>query len=315
MIQLSSDTKSEDLPKHLEKLSQNLEIDALLTSPVFGTGIDVDRLSLMNIMNQPKTTSGYIQASGRVGRREPGLVITWLRARRARDLDHYENFVGYHRKIHNFVEPVTASPFSDESLELGLGPIIVSVLRNARKISSTVIDSEWAHDPDGTSRILRHKNGNSDEVNAVSKILDEIASSDVIPDFRKNLRFKQMIDIQLNKWLTLATEMKNNGDSFIFGERNPTKPVENHVVLGSASHENRGYRNAYKNTRNSMRDTESSAIFYNQTNKVTIRPSQFMTRYGPGSLLPADTCSVTAPSVSDMIGNLNQPHWQFCRNC
>jgi len=311
MIQLSSDTKSEDLPKHLEKLSQNLEIDALLTSPVFGTGIDVDRLSLMNIMNQPKTTSGYIQASGRVGRREPGLVITWLRARRARDLDHYENFVGYHRKIHNFVEPVTASPFSDESLELGLGPIIVSVLRNARKISSTVIDSEWAHDPDGTSRILRHKNGNSDEVNAVSKILDEIASSDVIPDFRKNLRFKQMIDIQLNKWLTLATEMKNNGDSFIFGERNPTKPVENHVVLGSASHENRGYRNAYKNTRNSMRDTESSAIFYNQTNKVTIRPSQFMTRYGPGSLLPADTCSVTAPSVSDMIGNLNQPIGNF----
>ena len=54
-----------------------------------------------------------------------------------------------------------------------------------------------------------------------------------------------------------------------------------------------------------------AAIFYNQTNKVTIRPSQFMTRYGPGSLLPADTCSVTSPSVSDMIANLNQPIGNF----
>ena len=311
MIQLSSDTKSEDLPKHLEKLAQKLEIDALLTSPVFGTGIDVDRLSLMNIMNQPKTTSGYIQASGRVGRSEPGLVITWLRARRARDLDHYENFVGFHRKIHNFVEPVTANPFSDESLELGLGPIIVSILRNASKISSTEINSEWADDPAGTLRILRHKNGDSDEVNAVSKILQEIGSSMFIPDFRKNSRFKQMIDNQLNKWLTLATDMKNNGEPFIYGERNPNKPVENNVVLGSGFHERRGYRSSYKNTRSSMRDTESAAIFYNQTNKVTIRPSQFMTRYGPGSLLPADTCSVTSPSVSDMIANLNQPIGNF----
>ena len=311
MIQLSSDTKSEDLPKHLEKLSQNLEIDALLTSPVFGTGIDIDRLSLMNIMNQPKTTSGYIQASGRVGRREPGLVITWLRARRARDLDHYENFVGYHRKIHNFVEPVTANPFSDESLELGLGPIIVSILRNAKKISSTVIDSEWADDPAGTLRILRHKHGDSDEVNAVSKVLDEIASSLFIPPFRRNSGFKQIIENQLNKWLTLAINMKNDDEPFIYGERNPNKPVENNVVLGSGFHERRGFQSAYNNTRSSMRDTESTAIFYNQTNKVTIRPSQFMTRYGPGSLLPADVCSVTAPSISDMIGNLNQPIGNF----
>jgi len=314
MIQLSSDTKSEDLPKHLEKLGEVLEIDALLTSPVFGTGIDVDRLSLMNIMNQPKTTSGYIQSSGRVGRREPGLVITWLRARRARDLDHYENFIGYHRKIHNFVEPVTANPFSDESLELGLGPIIVSVLRNARKISSTVIDSEWADDPAGTLRIINHKNGDSDEVNAVSKILDEIASSNFIPPFRRNFRFNQIVENQLNEWLTLATKMKDNGDDFIYGERNPNKPVEHNVVLGTGFHERRGYESAYHNTRSSMRDTESSAVFYNQTNKVSIRPSQFMTRYGPGSLLPADMCSITAPSISDMIGNLNQPIGNFAES-
>ena len=63
-----AETKSNELPIHLEDLQKSNYVDALLTSPVFGTGIDVDRLGLMNIMNQPKTTSGYIQATGRVGR-------------------------------------------------------------------------------------------------------------------------------------------------------------------------------------------------------------------------------------------------------
>ena len=106
-ITLSSETSSEDLARSLERLQETSEIDSLQTSPVFGTGIDVDRLGIMGVMNQPKTSSGYIQSTGRVGRTAPGLVITWLRAGRVRDLNHYENFVGYHRAMHRFVEPVT----------------------------------------------------------------------------------------------------------------------------------------------------------------------------------------------------------------
>ena len=311
MIEMSSETKSEDLPKHLARLQKKLAVDALLTSPVFGTGIDVDRLGLMNVMNQPKTTSGYIQSTGRVGRKDPGLVITWLRARRARDLDHYENFVGYHRRIHDFVEPVTANPFSDESLKLGLGPIIVSILRNARKVSSVAIDNQWISDQKGTLRIMTHKNGDSNEINAVEQILAKIASSSTIPQFRLNERFQQITQNEINKWLQLAEEMKNTGRPFIYGERNPVKPVENDVVLGTPFHESRGFDTAFSNTRSSMRDTESSAIFYNQQNKVSIRPSQFMTRYGPGSLLPGNSCSFTAPSVTDMHANLDKPIGNF----
>ena len=317
-VTLSSETLSEELPKHLETLQLSLEkdgiektADALLTSPVFGTGIDVDRLGLMAVMNQPKTTSGYIQATGRVGRREPGLVVDWLRARRARDLDHYENFVGYHRKIHQYVEPVTANPFSHESLKLCLGPVVVAILRNAKNVDSTLISSEWAIDPRGPLRILTNKSGSSNEITSLKNILAEIGKSDDIPIFRRNTSFKQDLDAQLEKWLNLADKMNQNKEKFIYGERNPKRPASCDVVLGSQYHENRGYRAAFHNTRNSMRDTENTAIFYNQTNKVAIRPSQFLTRYGPGSFLPSRGTSLTAPSVSDMVGNLSDPIGNF----
>ena len=311
MIQLSSETLSEDLPKHLEKLQTPLQIDALLTSPVFGTGIDVDRLGLMNIMTQPKTTSGYIQATGRVGRKTPGFVLTWFSARRARDLDHYENFVGYHRKIHSYVEPVTANPFSEESLELGLGPILVSILRNGKKVNGTTISTKWIGDPSGPLQILTNKNGNSPEILAIRGFLNSLASSNLIPEFRRNENFDQMTLVQLNNWLSLVEDLSTKGKEIIYGERNPTKPVDKDVILGSPFHEQRGFAAAFRNTRNSLRDTESTAMFYQQLDKIPIRPSQFVTRYGPGSLLPGDSCSVTSPSISDMITELNKPIGNF----
>ena len=310
IIHLSSETKSEDLPKHLERLQKPLELDALLTSPVFGTGIDVDRLGLMNIMTQPKTTSGYIQATGRVGRKKPGLILTWFSSRRARDLDHFENFIGYHRKIHSHVEPITANPFSEESLDLSLGPIIVSILRNGKKINGTPISSEWIGSS-GPLKIRSNKYGSSPEIQAIREFLNSVATNPVIPPYRRNDNFDDITGIQLNNWLSLAEDLFSKGEELIYGERNPTRPVEKHVVLGSPFHEQRGYHSAFRNTRNSLRDTESTSMFKLQLDKIAIRPSQFVTRYGPGSLLPGDSCSVTSPSVTDMISELNRPVGNF----
>ena len=324
-VTLSSETKSEDLPRHLKSLQIGLTKnddgtindsntpDALLTSPVFGTGIDVDRLGLMTIMNQPKTTSGYIQASGRVGRKELGLVIAWLRARRARDLDHYENFLGYHRKIHSFVEPVTANPFSRETLELCLGPILVSILRNAKNVNSIPISSKWVTNPHGSFQILENKHGSSMDLESVKNILIEIGKSDHIPKFRRNPAFKMELISQITKWYNLAKDMKkqNKENLFPYGQTNPNKPASTDVVLGSPFHELRGKEAAFSNTKNSLRETESTAIFYSQLNTTAIRPSQFLTRYGPGSLLPTTGSSIVSPSISSMIVDLEKPIGNF----
>ena len=62
--------------------------------------VDVDRLGMMLINGQPKSTlDEYIQASGRIGRKFPGLIITSYNFLKPRDLSHYENFLYYHSII------------------------------------------------------------------------------------------------------------------------------------------------------------------------------------------------------------------------
>lgn len=304
-IQLSSETKPDDLTKYLEQLQEKSLIDSLQTSPVFGTGIDVDRLGIMQIMNQPKTNSGYIQSSGRVGRSNPGLVISWLRAGRARDLNHYENFVGYHRMLHKFVEPVTASPFSDEAMRLCLGPIMVSILLNARTVSGITISNHWVSS-DGPDRMRQHNN--DEDVLAIRNALSEIASSPFIAEFRRMPieRFRHLFDELKGLWHQIAEDLVDNKTrSFVYHERRPNTIPEQNVVLGTPNHKDLGLDFVYDDTPNSLRQTESSSTFYGLKNDVTqIRPSQFTTRYGPGTLVSGKKSTWIIPPIQDLVSNL-----------
>ena len=304
-IQLSSATKSEELPNHLERLKERFEVDSLQTSPVFGTGIDIDRLGIMEVMNQPKTNSGYIQSSGRVGRTRPGLVINWLRAGRARDLSHYENFIGYHRMLHRFVEPVTASPFSRKAIELCLGPVLVSILRNARVVDGVPVNSLWIGSK-GPERMAEHNN--DPEVNASGEALKNIASSKSIAEFRRMPpeQFEHTFNELKSRWHETAKNMQEEQSKiFEYAERRPHVSPSKNVVLGSPNHADLGLDYVYGNVPNSLRQTESTATFYgSKTDMIQIRPSQFITRYGPGALISGKTSTWIVPALKDLISNL-----------
>ena len=92
-------------------------------------GVDVQRLGLMVVAGQPKTTSEYIQATSRVGRKFPGLVFTVYNWARPRDLSHYETFEHYHATFYKHVEALSVTPFALGAISRGLTALLVSCIR------------------------------------------------------------------------------------------------------------------------------------------------------------------------------------------
>jgi hypothetical protein len=135
--ELTSRLQSEEVPEAIKKLevpttSDGMPVDICLASNIIEVGVDIDRLSIMAIVGQPKTTAQYIQVSGRVGRRtweRPGLVVTIYGASKARDRSHFEKFRTYHEQLYAQVEPTSVTPFSRPVLERALHAVMAAYVR------------------------------------------------------------------------------------------------------------------------------------------------------------------------------------------
>ena len=107
-------------------------VDVVLASNMISVGVDIDRLGLMVVAGQPKSTSEYIQASSRVGRQpsRPGLVVTCFNLHKPRDRSHYERFPAYHQSFYRFVEASSLTPFSGPALDRGLAGTLLAMARH-----------------------------------------------------------------------------------------------------------------------------------------------------------------------------------------
>lgn len=145
-MELTSRRRSDEIPKAIEQLQvpyvpgkQRQEaIDICLASNIIEVGVDIDRLGLMTIVGQPKTTAQYIQVSGRVGRKpevSPGLVITIYGAAKPRDRSHYERFRTYHQQLYAQVEPTSVTPFATPVLRRALHAAAVAYVRQTSPLN------------------------------------------------------------------------------------------------------------------------------------------------------------------------------------
>jgi len=137
VIELTGRLTSEQIPESIAALERVYDgtgntVDVCLASNILEVGIDIDRLSMMTVVGQPKTTSQYIQVTGRVGRKwweRPGLIVTIYGASKPRDRSHFEKFRSYHERLYAQVEPTSVTPYSPPALDRGLHAVMAAYAR------------------------------------------------------------------------------------------------------------------------------------------------------------------------------------------
>ncbi len=231
--------------------------DALFTTSMFGTGVDISRIGLMVVHGQPKTTSSYIQSTGRVGRRRGALVVTFLRASRPRDLNHYEFFCGYHSQLHRFVEPVTVYPFSPGVIDRSIGPVGVFILRNMGM--PTV---NWCRND--SSANMQNQRTHASEVLELPNIMESRAQHQPVLRRLLDMRIEEYMNQELDRWHSIAVR---NGNNLKYVEyvmnRRPVAPV----VLGDLQHQHANLDVVYENTPQSLRDIEETTGFQTESGR------------------------------------------------
>lgn len=189
MLELTGRLPGDEVPKAISALEvptdsqQGHAVDVCLASNIIEVGVDIDRLSLMAVVGQPKTTSQYIQVTGRVGRKSdrPGLVVTIYAASKPRDRSHFEKFRSYHERLYAQVEPTSVTPFSRPALDRAVHAVIASYVRQLG-------DSDQAESPYPFPATL---------VEAAARILDDRAAS-VDPDELAALR--RILQKRADEW-------------------------------------------------------------------------------------------------------------------
>ena len=203
--------------------------DYLLASNMISVGVDVGRLGAMVVAGQPKTNAEYIQATSRVGRDNPGLVVTVYNASRSRDRSHYEQFMKYHSALYRYVEATSLTPFSDRARDRGLHALYVTLCRYL---------------VDGLKKNNQAGNYSSDnpEVQKVRKIIE---------DYVRKIDPEELVAV-INELDDIE-----DGWSFLAGSPLVYRSFKNEKKLLKADIENDRFR-----TMNSMRSVDGQSGIY-----------------------------------------------------
>ena len=176
-----------------QKSKLPLPLDVILATNMISVGVDVKRLGVMVACGQPKNTAEYIQATSRVGRSHPGLVITVYNWARPRDLSHYEKFYHYHATFYQQVEALSVTPFASGALDRGLTALLISLVRLA---------GEEFNGNDKAGKIERNHPYIQEAIKTIVERAEQLEGR-AISD-----RLKNELEVKLDRWLNSISSLE-----------------------------------------------------------------------------------------------------------
>ena len=172
-------------------------LDVLLATNMVSVGVDVQRLGLMVVAGQPKTTAEYIQASSRIGRQFPGLVCMVYNWARPRDLSHYETFEHYHATFYKHVEALSVTPFAPGALERGLTALLVALIR---------LQGNEFNDNHGACRIDRHHPYVKEAIDIIVHRAHAVGNGKAVAE-----HIRAVLNERIDEWLAKAQRTAGGG--------------------------------------------------------------------------------------------------------
>ncbi|MFO7565149.1 MAG: DISARM system helicase DrmA [Enhygromyxa sp.] len=210
-------TQSKRRLDHAYAEREHQPVDVVLASNMISVGVDIDRLGLMVVAGQPKTTAEYIQATSRVGRqvRWPGLVVTCFNVAKPRDRSHYERFTAYHDSFYRFVEAPSVTPLSGPALERGLAATLVAMARFSTPELS-------AHD--GAERLRQFRAHANRGVRALARRAAALRSMDAELARRQAEEVRKRAEDLLDDWEAIVERNRDEDNAATLYSRYDRRP-------------------------------------------------------------------------------------------
>ena len=147
---------------------------AVNATSIVSHGVDIDEWNIMVFDGMPRSTSEYIQALSRVGRKYFGLVFVIFSATKTRDLSFYQHFNEYHSMLDEKVENVPLSRWA----KLGFKQTFTSVFSAALLNYLPNIIEELTYNPDMAKRVLQVENNKKLLIDFIKKAY--VSDSDML---------------------------------------------------------------------------------------------------------------------------------------
>lgn len=204
-------------------------VDFILATNMLSVGIDIDRLNIMQINGVPRNTAEYIQASSRVGRKDKGLVVTLFDSNRARDKSYFENFLPFHQSLYKQIEPLSITPFTENTIDKMISSLLVSYVRHKQGLNKNKDIKHFTTESiEGLKALLKKRFPINENIEFCFRKIDELATDwdDKIKQDNPYDKYKgkegallskpdQSVSSDDSKWVVMQSMRDIDSSSFI----------------------------------------------------------------------------------------------------